>query len=73
MVRALGAQMQSVNFVEYGSAGHMDFTVIHYSVASDGLPSNNQFYLQDNIVKDIHLKDSMCSVFAPIYFYKHLN
>jgi hypothetical protein len=51
MVRALGTQMWNADFVETGFTGRTDFVVVRYSVAINGLSSNNLFRFQGNVVK----------------------
>jgi hypothetical protein len=40
IVRALGAQMRKVYFVETGFAGETEFICVHYSATNSVLPKN---------------------------------
>jgi hypothetical protein len=42
--------MGNIDFAKTGFAGQMDFIVVQHSATKNGLPSNNQFYFQSNIV-----------------------
>jgi hypothetical protein len=54
-VRALGAQMRNVGFVDTGFIGRTDLIVVRYSAANSGLRSKNRFRVQGNAVKVNHI------------------
>jgi hypothetical protein len=57
--------MRDVDFVETTFTGRTDFIVVRYSATYNGLPSNNRFRFQGNIVEVNSIWESMCIV----YFY----
>jgi hypothetical protein len=49
-VHVVEASTRIGEFVGTGFTGRMDFIVVLYSVAINGLPSNNPFRFLDNVV-----------------------
>jgi hypothetical protein len=65
MVLPLGSQTGNVDPVESDSIDGTDFTVVRQSVTNSGLPSNNRFRFQGNVVEVNRMLESMCNDFAP--------
>lgn len=67
-VDALGAQMRNVEFVETSFIGWINFFVVRYLVACNGL-WRSRLRFQGNIVKATYIWESMWNVFALIFYF----
>jgi hypothetical protein len=41
---------------------------VRYSAANNGVPRNNRFLFQGNLVKVSCLSESVCNIFMPVFF-----
>jgi hypothetical protein len=51
MIYALGTQKRNARFLETGFVSRTDSNVVQYSGTNNGLPSNNRFVFQGNVLK----------------------
>jgi hypothetical protein len=72
-VRVLGAETRNVDFVETCFKCRTDFVFVRYSVANNGLPSNNRFLFRGNAVEVIWVWKRVCNIFAPVFIYSYLS
>jgi hypothetical protein len=59
--------MRDVDFVETSFAGRTDFIVVRYSSSYNGLPSNNRFRFQGNVVELNSIQESIYIAFTDIF------
>jgi hypothetical protein len=52
----------------FEGTGRTDFVFVRYSTTNNDLPRNDRFNCEDNVVRLIPISETMCTVFAQIFF-----